>query len=808
MKQEGLYLGGVLDRPGGEVTAPWWYGPDNLTTHGLIVGMTGSGKTGLALVLLEELLNARIPLIVLDPKGDLGNLCLQFPELEPSSFKPWIVEPDVLRQGTTVEAEAVRLAGKWREGLAKWNIPPARHARLKEQVEYRIFTPGSDAGLPVNILQIFSPEPGDSADARRDALMGAVSSLLGLIGVEADPVQSPEHILLSNILDHFWNQNIGPGLEEIILAVQHPPMKKLGIFPVDELYPPAQRKKLAIQLNALLASPAFTQLRQGWPLDMDRLLEIREDRTPCNIFYLSHLKDEERMFMISAILNRLLAWTRRQPGTGSLRCALYFDEIAGYCPPHPVNPPAKAPLLTLLKQARAFGTGILLATQNPVDVDYKAMTNMGTWFVGKLQSEGDKNRLLDGLTLASGAGPDRQEAGQIISGLAPRQFFLKNVHAARTEVVTTRWAMSYLAGPMSLPNIVMLREKGMVLNDAAAPGAPSPLRAVPASPVPDQPPPVPGSPALQAEPELFPEWSRIYLPPGSRHYQELMRLFPGFAPPATGTFRYYPFLLARVKTLFDEERDQFFLDKYFWRLAGPLHEQDVRSWENPAEDWGNVPGGNAPVAGASFSGLAPALLRKDPAAAMQKAILEDIFREEAVELFRHHELRLASRPGETRPAFEARCRSLAEDQADGQVRDLRRRYESKLEGLRSRLQRTQLDLANARGQHSSRQQEELISAGETILGLFFGSRSRRSFSGAMNKRRQTASAGQRVESRELQVQELQEEIGNLQQDLEQEIRQIEIGVEQLAGAVVASPVRLEKTDIQVLDFTLVWVPGR
>lgn len=808
MAKEGLYLGALLDGPGGSIQSPWSYKADDLTTHGLIVGMTGSGKTGLALVILEELLRARIPLLVIDPKGDLANLCLQFPDFSPASFEPWVA--DAGTAGTAV-SPAEAMARRWREGLAGWNIDGSRLAEFKENVEFRVFTPGSDTGISLNMLQILQPDAGADADARRDSILSTASSLLGLAGIDADPVQSPEHILLSNILDYYWSRGTGPGLEELLMAIQSPPVARLGIFPVDELYPPAQRKKLAMRLNALLASPAFAQLRKGWPLDVDQMLAAPPGKTPCNIVYLAHLKDEERMFMVSAVLNRFLSWTRRQTGSDSLRCALYFDEIAGYMPPYPLNPPSKAPLMTLLKQARAFGAGILLATQNPVDVDYKGLTNMGTWFVGKLQAQGDKDRLLDGLTSASGSGPSRAEADGIISALAARQFLVQNVHAAAAQIITTRWAMSYLAGPMSLKNIADLFTLGLVKKDAEPP-VPAPVAAPPgtspAAPAAAGPPSEAATAftGLRSEPVIFPHWRRIFLATNSPHHREILEHFPALELSRADACRYVPFALARVKGMFDEEKDNFFLEKTFFRMAGPLSDEVPMSWENVSEIWARPPEGSA-AAGATFAGLSTGLLSKDPVPALERSAVEDVFREESLEVYRHPGLRLSSRPGETRDAFTERCRKALEDAADAEVAQLRKRYETRIATLKQKLDRARAEVQAAEEEKDARQRQELISAGESILGMFFGSRSRRAFSTAANRRRMTSRAGQTVEIRSQAVQALEAELQGMETELAAEVDRLEKDSLQSLDGITVAPVRLEKSDLQLIDFALVWVPS-
>ena len=811
MADRPLYLGALLEGPGGSTKGPWFYPPDDLTTHGLIVGMTGSGKTGLALVMLEELLQREVPLVVLDPKGDLANLCLALPGLDAASFRPWVSEQEARRQGVGVDEAAAAAAAKWREGLASWNIPPERLREYRDRVAFRLLTPGSEAGTAVNVLDVLRPDPAEAAvpEARRDRIAGAVSAILGLVGIEADPIQSPEHILMSNILEYFWSRGLEVSFESLLMAIQSPPLQKLGIFPLDEIYPPPQRKKLALALNAVLAAPNFESWRKGIPLRIDQWLAPVGGRTPCNIVYMAHLADSERMFVVSSVLNELTAWMRRQQGSDALRALLYFDEIAGYMPPHPANPASKTPLMMLLKQARAFGLGVLLATQNPVDVDYKGMTNAGTWLIGKLQAQGDKNRLLDGLALATGGGPSRAEMDNAISALKGRQFLLKNVHAPGTPCVTTRWAMSYLAGPLSLQNVPALFAQGLVEREGApaaavppaAPGVPGTAAAAPASPS-----AVPAGADLAAEPQVFPDWPRLFVPPGGAHAAEVNRFFPMVEPAPAPPFRYLPFALARLRAVFDEERERFAVEKTFFRMAGPLDRAASVNWENVTGLWAEAPPAAGPAAGASFAGLDSRLLDKKAAEDLERTVLEDVWREEAVEFYRHAMLKLSSRPGQSRTEFEAQCSQALDDLADDQAVTLKQRYQKRLDSLQQKLDRERMELTQKQSAVDARKREEMVSAGESILGLFLGSRSRRGFSTAVNKRAQTERASQALEMQSREVEALSAEIRDLEGDLMREMAQVESDLRPRLAEIETVPVRLEKNDIQLLGFTLVWVP--
>ncbi|HJX38425.1 MAG TPA: hypothetical protein VJ714_07490, partial [Anaerolineae bacterium] len=450
-----FYLGKEYDLAKGEILDSLvMYDARDLTTHAVCVGMTGSGKTGLCIDLLEEAAIDSVPAILIDPKGDLTNMLLTFPELRPEDFQPWVNVDDARRKEMSVEEYAKSTAETWKKGLADWGEGPERIRMLKESADFSIYTPGSDAGLPVSILASLAA-PGLSWDEEqellREQIQGTVSALLGLAGIEADPIQSREHILLSNIFEHFWRRGEDLDLTRLITAIQSPPVRQIGVFDVDTFFPEKERFGLAMSLNNIIAAPGFQSWLEGEPLDPSSLLYTPEGKPRHSIFYIAHLSDAERMFFVTLLLEQVVTWVRQQSGTTSLRALLYFDEVFGFFPPV-AEPPSKRPLLTLLKQARAVGFGVVLTTQNPVDLDYKGLTNAGTWFIGTLQTERDKMRVLDGLESASaeaGGALKRQDLDRIISALRSRVFLLHNVHQDRPVIFQTRWAMSYLRGPLT-----------------------------------------------------------------------------------------------------------------------------------------------------------------------------------------------------------------------------------------------------------------------------------------------------------------------------------------------------------------------
>jgi len=451
-----FYLGRLFDSKTGKVTAEnYMYDPADLTTHAVITGMTGSGKTGFCVSLLEEAALMGIPAIAIDPKGDLTNLLLHFPDLLPSDFQPWIDPDTARREDKTIEVLAEETAASWKKGLADYGLGKEQLEKLKNSVEFTVYTPGSSAGVPVNILASFQtpdiPWSGNE-EILREKIASIVTALLGLVGVtDIDPLRSREHILLSNLLETAWSNGQTLQLSDLILQVQNPPFERLGALPVDGFFPPKDRMELSMLLNNFMASPSFQIWLTGQTLDIQQIL-YKEDGSPRHsIFYIAHLSESERMFFVTMLYSSIESWMRSQRGTSSLRALVYFDEIMGYLPPI-ANPPSRTVILRMLKQARAFGVGLVLATQNPVDLDYKALSNAGTWAIGRLQTEQDKNRLLDGLTSAAG-GIDRGTVDKLLSGLGKRVFLVQNVHEKNPVLIGTRWCLNYLAGPMTRAQI-------------------------------------------------------------------------------------------------------------------------------------------------------------------------------------------------------------------------------------------------------------------------------------------------------------------------------------------------------------------
>jgi hypothetical protein len=456
-----FYLGRTFDAKSNRLDDDVvYYDSRDLTTHALVVGMTGSGKTGLCINLLEEAVLDNIPSIIIDPKGDITNLLLAFPNLQSEDFQPWINPDEAQRAGQDLASYSADVASRWKSGLQKWGIVPERLAWYQKAAKFSIYTPGSDTGLPISILaSLRAPSPQEwqaGQEGIRERLSGLTTALLALAGVTAEPVKDKEHVLISNIIEHNWRQGHNLTLEDIIMQIQSPPFEKLGVFTVDDYMSEKKRYSLAMEMNNIIASPSFQSWMQGEPLDIQKLLYQPNGRPKVSIFYIAHLNESERMFITTLILEAMLSWMRTLSGTTSLRALLYIDEMYGYFPPYPKNPPTKKPLMSMLKQARAFGIGLIMATQNPGDLDYKGLSNMGTWFIGRLQSENDLKKVMSGLQAMASAeeGLDIKDVERMIANIKPRVFLMRNVHNSGGPIMMhTRWAMSFLSGPLTRQQI-------------------------------------------------------------------------------------------------------------------------------------------------------------------------------------------------------------------------------------------------------------------------------------------------------------------------------------------------------------------
>jgi hypothetical protein len=808
-----LYLGRLLDEATSEPTEDQLLLPSHrLTTHGVIVGMTGSGKTGLGVVLLEEILSAGIPALILDPKGDMGNLLLNFPTFNADDFQPWIDEGEARRKGVSTAELAESTASSWKNGLAGSGIASERMEELKEGVEFRILTPGSSVGIPLNVIGDLSPADlswGEEGETIRDEIEGLVSGILVMADLDPDPLTSKEHILLSNLVEHAWRSRRSLDLPGLIGQIQQPPIRRLGVFDLDTFFPEKERTKLAMRLNGLVASPSFAEWIQGEPLKVESLLRTPDGRPRASIVYLSHLSDSERVFVVTLLLSKLVTWMRKQAGTSELRALVYADEVMGLAPPT-AEPPSKKPFLTLFKQARAHGVGVVLATQNPVDLDYKLMSNAGTWMVGRLQTERDKARIIEAIRSASGD-VDVGTWDARISGLGKRQFVLKTARSPSPSLFTTRWAMSFLRGPLTRSELLRLKPQlkadlsGGLEQVIPAPGGEAdtePLGATAAA-ITEKRPPGPPTSALAPDespvaPKVAPDIPVRYLDPASPWSQEL--------GVTVGGRRLEAGLATRVKLLFDDQRGNLRHEEeweaVYFPLRTPLEPEAGHIVDHDRRDFRDRPDGEVVYALPD-----PPVDRTEYFRSCERAIEEHLYRNRALTLWRNTPLKLYSRVGESEDDFRRRCLAAAEEGADTEAEKLRDRYEAKLKTARNRASQAERRIRELEVDTGQRRQQELIAGAGEVLSMFLGGRRRtRSLTGFASRRSQTRRTQERLRSAEEKLEEYEEAILELEEELAEDLEEIWDKWNDRAEDLEGFEVGLEKTDIHLDQILLFWAP--
>lgn len=792
------------------------YDPEDLTTHGIVVGMTGSGKTGLCIDLLEEAALNNVPALMIDPKGDITNALLHFPELAPADFQPWVNADEARRSGVSLEEAAAEAAELWKNGLAGWDIGPERLQALSESAEFTVYTPGSDAGIPVSILASLKAPAipwNENREMLREQISATVTSVLGLVGMgDIDPVRSREHILLSNIFEQAWSNSRSLSLGELIMQVQSPPFEKLGVFDINTFFPEKDRFELAMLLNNILAAPSFQSWIEGQPLEIQSLLYTPEGKPRHSVFYIAHLSDAERMFFVTLLFSAVETWMRTQTGSTSLRALVYFDEIFGYLPPIG-NPASKQPILRMLKQARAFGVGLLLATQNPVDVDYKALSNAGSWFVGKLQTDQDKQRLLDGLQGAA-PGIDRSQYDRLLSTLGKRVFLLHNVHAKKPVLFQTRWAMNYLAGPLTRAQIPALNALAGAAAETAEPQA-APTAGGERAAV-SQPEVEPAAaPAAAAASDLPGTATRPKVPGRVEEYflannlsvaQSFRRVGRDMKPDvSTIGLLYRPVLLAQVLVRYLERKYELDSEQVYTLLVSEPDRRGFVRWDE--YEYGDVPAGHleqSPDPRARFAALEAPLNDASAMSAMLKDLEEWVYRGKNLTLQANPQLGVYGGPEVSAADFRQRCAAAAQEQRDAELDKVRAAYEKKLEALEGKLSREERELAEDEAEYSQRKLEEAGTHFETVISLF--SKRRRSLSSSMSKRRMTDKAKAEVEESIAAIKEFEEQIAELQKEMEQELEEVRQRWGEAAAAVEELSVPPKKTNIHTELFGVAWMP--
>ena len=787
---EGLgvfYLGKRVDpdsgKPGRE---PLLLDARRLTTHAVCVGMTGSGKTGLLISLIEEAAIDDIPAIVIDPKGDLANILLTFPELRPSDFRPWLEEDAAKRDGLTLDELAEKTAKKWADGLAASGQSGERIARLRESVDMTVYTPGSSAGRPLAMLgSLEAPAKAilDDPEARRERIESLVSGILAMAGIDAEPGRSREHLLVSAIVDALWKSGQEVDFGTLVRAIPAPPIERVGFLELENFFPAADRFQLAGKLNTVAAAPGFDAWLHGEPLDVGRLLWTPAGKPRVSVISIAHLNDAQRMAFVTLLAGQAVSWMRSQAGTSSLKALFIMDEVFGYLPPT-ANPPSKTPLLTLLKQARAFGLGIVLATQNPVDLDYKALSNAGTWFLGRLQTARDKARVLDGLEGAassSGAGFDRARVDRLLAGLEQRMFLLHSVHDDDETVFQTRWTMSYLRGPLLREEIKRLQ--GAVPEPAGSVARVNPFAAG-------------GSGA----------GPRPLLPPGVRE----VFLSPDGPVPAGGLL-YKPAILGRARVRFTHTKARIDCDREVFCLAPAGDQLGESAWEG-GRQFAEVPEvETAPLAG-GFAGLPPALSAAKAYASLGTSLKNHLARTAKLTVFTAPSIDAVSRPDETEGEFRVRIAQQVREWRDKEIDRISDKSAAKLASLNDRIARARQKVEKQKAEAKNKSMQTYVSIGTAVLSAILGrkvassttvGRAATSMRSASRATRHQADVVHAEES----LSDLEEKLATLEGEVGEDLEKVRLEANPDRLVLESIEIAPKKTEISVDDVVLAWVPA-
>jgi len=777
------------------------YDSKDMVTHGVCVGMTGSGKTGLCIAILEEAALDGIPAIIIDPKGDMPNMMLTFPQLRAEDFLPWINEDDARRKGLTPQDFAAKQAELWKNGLASWGESGDRIAKLKQAADFVIYTPGSTAGVPISILKSFAAPPAallEDNELLRDRITSTVTSLLGLIGKDADPIKSREHILISTILDNAWRQGIDLDLAALIQQVQTPPVSKIGVIDLDSFYPAKDRFELAMMINNLLAAPGFNAWLEGEALDIGQILYSPAGKPRISIFSIAHLSDAERMFFVSLLLNQVLAWMRQQSGTTSLRAMVYMDEIFGYFPPV-ANPPSKQPLLTLLKQARAFGVGILLATQNPVDLDYKGLANTGTWLLGRLQTERDKARVLEGLEGAAatqGAKFDRQAMEQTLAGLGNRVFLMNNVRSDAPTTIESRWTMSYLRGPLTRNQIKVLMDPVKAqMPKTAAPSTQAPAYTAPSS----------GQVAAPAR-QAAAASGRPVIPPDVSQY-----FVPARGSQAGSTLLYKPAVLGVAQVHFMDTKSGIDTTDDTAAVTDITDDPIPVNWDNARDAGFSISDlEKAPRDGAQFGNLPGVAGKARSYDNWSKEFVTWLYGSKKYELLKSPTYKQVSRPGESERDFRVRLGQSAREQRDDMVDKLKQKYQVKINALEEKVRLSQQAVDREAQQQKQQQMQTVINVGATLLGAFMG---KGLSTGTVGRASTTVKSAGRIMKEKDDVDRAKDSVATHQQTLDDLETEFKAEMDQLAARIDPATEELQKIsirpakkDIVVKLVGLAWLP--
>ncbi len=774
---DGLYLGKAFDPTTKTMGEPFLVDPADFTTHGIVIGMTGSGKTGLSMGVVEEVLKAGIPVIVIDPKGDMTNVALTFDRLAPEQFLPWVDGDQAAREGKTREQMAEETAGVWAKGLGEWGIAPADVKIYVAGHTLRILTPGSSAGIPVNLIESLEA-PGVDFETEEEELRGEidaiVTALLSLVQIKSDPISGREYILLFTLIEDAWRRGQDLHLESLIGLVGNPPVDTVGALPLETFYPGSQRKELMLALNNLLASPPFEAWREGERIDIERWVRGVDGKPAVTVVYTAHLDDEQRVMVTALLLNKIVTWMRRQPGTGKLRCLVYMDEIFGYFPPV-ANPPTKKPLLTLLKQARAYGVGVLLATQNPVDLDYRGLANIGFWAIGRLQTTQDQDRVKEGVQGALEDAGSTFDFDSMIAGVQKRVFLVHDVHRPAPALIHSRWAMSYLRGPLTLDEVRALRQVSGPAVDDRLPGArPATTETVASEPA--ERPGIAGGAGLTSDASSAVAVDAgavglVVAPPLSAPLQ------PRFARVQGGGLATpYLFVKAAARLKIDGAPTEEETHEMAFRLPDGASLSEVIESEPMALGEGLLEDTAPP--GVRYEGL-PSFLAAYGVESIERALRERIDDRLAIEILYDPVVRQSSHPGEDAGAFVARIAAMPAVQS-------RRR------DLETRLAKKRAEIEAKRQQMANRRLGKWADLGTSILSGILGGRRRRPRLGSILGRPRSEQGDLvRIEGLEAEVAQLEAEVA--------EVSRVD------PSRFEWREVKPAKGDVALLRYEIVWV---
>ncbi len=847
-----------------------YYDSRDLTTHAVVVGMTGSGKTGLCIALLEEAILDNIPAIVIDPKGDITNLLLTFPDLRPEDFEPWVNVDDARRAGLDVPAYAADVAQRWRDGLTSWSIVPDRLRWLKRAAKYSIFTPGSDAGLPISILaSLKAPREGwaGNEEANREKINGIVTALLALIGLQVEPVKDKEHVLVANIFEFAWRQGKDLTLEDIILQVQKPPFDKLGVFPIDSYISEKARVKLAMDLNSIIAAPSFNSWLQGEPMDIQNLLYQPNGRPRVSIFYIAHLSEPERMFIITLLLENLLAWMRTLSGTTSLRALMYIDEMFGYFPPYPKNPPTKTPLLRLIKQARAYGVSMILSTQNPGDIDYKGLANAGTWFIGRLQSDNDRAKVMEGLQSLASADENvsLKDVEQLIADIEPRVFLMRNIHDdSGPTLIYTRWTMSYLRGPLTrqqiqylmqaqrqellsrLPAVQTMAQTAMQPYAPAMPNMPASLPGASRPSLPLPPLPEAGFSAQAAaapvslgntqptmaitgsqtavvnglrvppgysdkQPPLPSATVQYFLPMGVNSQQALAQWEQQTRFRATGVNStlpaYQPVLLAQAVVRYQDRKASVYTARTYAFHVPDVQRAGIVRWENyQAQPVDPRRVSDQPATSpALFGDLAPGLTDPKRVTALKTELVDMLYNTAVINVPYNPILKIYGSPDTDFSVFQAQVQQLAREKRDQEIDELTRKYATQATKYEEQIRRKELELRSERKELQDRKREELFTTGEALLSLLKG-RTTYTLSRMSRSTRQRRQTDEDLTESRQTITEADRQLAALETELQNILQQANEKWAKIAATIEEYRIAPLKKDIQLELYGIGWIP--